>query len=80
MLATAHRHRATLWTQDADFDGLQAHAISPGGKVPLKRKPVRRFLVAAWDAQRLHVQVSFTLFANPTTTADPVIANCDSER
>jgi predicted nucleic acid-binding protein len=22
MLATAHRHRATLWTQDADFDGL----------------------------------------------------------
>ena len=23
MLATAQRHRATLWTQDADFDGLQ---------------------------------------------------------
>jgi len=23
MLATAYRHRATLWTQDADFDGLQ---------------------------------------------------------
>jgi len=23
MLATAHRHRATLWTQDSDFDGLQ---------------------------------------------------------
>jgi predicted nucleic acid-binding protein len=22
MLATARRHRATLWTQDADFDGL----------------------------------------------------------
>jgi predicted nucleic acid-binding protein len=22
MLATAQRHRATLWTQDADFDGL----------------------------------------------------------
>ncbi|MGO9993385.1 MAG: type II toxin-antitoxin system VapC family toxin [Steroidobacteraceae bacterium] len=22
MLATAHRHRAILWTQDADFDGL----------------------------------------------------------
>lgn len=23
MLATARRHRATLWTQDSDFDGLQ---------------------------------------------------------
>jgi predicted nucleic acid-binding protein len=23
MLATAHRHRATLWTQDSDFEGLQ---------------------------------------------------------
>jgi toxin FitB len=23
MLATAYRHRATLWTQDSDFDGLQ---------------------------------------------------------
>jgi len=22
MLATAYRHRATLWTQDSDFDGL----------------------------------------------------------
>ena len=22
MLATARRHRATLWTQDADFDGV----------------------------------------------------------
>ncbi len=22
MLATAHRHRATLWMQDIDFDGL----------------------------------------------------------
>jgi predicted nucleic acid-binding protein len=22
MLATARRHKATLWTQDADFDGL----------------------------------------------------------
>jgi len=22
MLATAYRHRATLWTQDADFEGL----------------------------------------------------------
>ena len=22
MLATAHRHRATLWTQDEDFDGI----------------------------------------------------------
>jgi predicted nucleic acid-binding protein len=22
MLATAHRHRATLWTQDSDLDGL----------------------------------------------------------
>lgn len=22
MLATAQRHRATLWTQDADFDGM----------------------------------------------------------
>ena len=22
MLATARRHRATLWTRDADFDGL----------------------------------------------------------
>jgi toxin FitB len=22
MLATAQRHRATLWTQDSDFDGL----------------------------------------------------------
>jgi predicted nucleic acid-binding protein len=29
MLATAHRHRATLWTQDSDFDGLQgAHYIA----------------------------------------------------
>jgi len=23
MLATAYRHRATLWTQDSDFEGLQ---------------------------------------------------------
>jgi predicted nucleic acid-binding protein len=23
MLATAHRHRATLWTQGSDFEGLQ---------------------------------------------------------
>ena len=23
MLATAYRHRATLWTQDSDFDGLE---------------------------------------------------------
>jgi predicted nucleic acid-binding protein len=23
MLATAQRHRATLWTQDSDFEGLQ---------------------------------------------------------
>lgn len=23
MLATAHAHRATLWTQDADFEGLE---------------------------------------------------------
>ena len=23
MLATARRHRATLWTQDSDFEGLQ---------------------------------------------------------
>jgi predicted nucleic acid-binding protein len=23
MLATAYRYRATLWTQDADFDGLE---------------------------------------------------------
>jgi predicted nucleic acid-binding protein len=23
MLATAHRHRATLWTQNSDFEGLQ---------------------------------------------------------
>jgi predicted nucleic acid-binding protein len=22
MLATAYRHRATLWTQDSDFEGL----------------------------------------------------------
>ncbi len=31
MLATARRHRATLWTQDADFDGL------PGVKYFAKR-------------------------------------------
>jgi toxin CcdB len=31
MLATAHRHRATLWTQDSDFDGL------PGVKYYPKR-------------------------------------------
>jgi len=31
MLATARRHRATLWTQDADFDGL------PGAKFYAKR-------------------------------------------
>ncbi len=31
MLATAQRHRATLWTQDADFDGL------PGIKYYAKR-------------------------------------------
>jgi predicted nucleic acid-binding protein len=31
MLATAHRHRATLWTQDSDFDGLQ------GGRYYAKR-------------------------------------------
>jgi toxin FitB len=32
MLATAQRHRATLWTQDSDFDGL------PGTKYFPKRK------------------------------------------
>ncbi len=31
MLATAHRHRATLWTQDADFEGL------PGARYFIKR-------------------------------------------
>jgi predicted nucleic acid-binding protein len=31
MLATAQRHRATLWTQDADFDGL------PGTRYVAKR-------------------------------------------
>ena len=31
MLATAQRHRATLWTQDSDFDGL------PGVKYYAKR-------------------------------------------
>jgi predicted nucleic acid-binding protein len=31
MLATAQRHRATLWTQDADFDGL------PGARYYAKR-------------------------------------------
>ena len=31
MLATAHRHRATLWTQDSDFTGL------PGVKYYAKR-------------------------------------------
>ena len=31
MLATAHRHRATLWTQDSDFDGL------PGARYYAKR-------------------------------------------
>jgi predicted nucleic acid-binding protein len=31
MLATARRHRATLWTQDSDFDGL------PGTKYFAKR-------------------------------------------
>jgi predicted nucleic acid-binding protein len=31
MLATAQRHRATLWTQDADFDGL------PGARYHAKR-------------------------------------------
>ena len=31
MLATAQRHRATLWTQDADLDGL------PGVKYYVKR-------------------------------------------
>jgi predicted nucleic acid-binding protein len=32
MLATAQRHRATLWTQDSDFDGL------PGTKYFAKHK------------------------------------------
>jgi predicted nucleic acid-binding protein len=32
MLATAQRHRATLWSQDSDFDGL------PGTKYFAKRK------------------------------------------
>jgi predicted nucleic acid-binding protein len=32
MLATAQRHRATLWTQDADFDGL------PGTRYFAKRR------------------------------------------
>jgi predicted nucleic acid-binding protein len=32
MLATAQRHRATLWTQDADFDGVA------GAKYYAKRK------------------------------------------
>mgnify|MGYP001237704720 CR=1 FL=1 len=31
MFATAQRHRATLWTQDADFEGL------PGVKYLAKR-------------------------------------------
>jgi toxin FitB len=31
MLATAQRHRATLWTQDSDFDGL------PGAKYYARR-------------------------------------------
>jgi toxin FitB len=31
MLATAHRHSATLWTQDSDFDGL------PGARYYAKR-------------------------------------------
>jgi predicted nucleic acid-binding protein len=31
MLATAQRHRATLWTQDADVDGL------PGARYYAKR-------------------------------------------
>jgi len=31
MLATAQRHRATLWTQDSDFDGL------PGARYYAKR-------------------------------------------
>jgi predicted nucleic acid-binding protein len=31
MLATAQRHRATLWTQDADFDGL------PGARYDAKQ-------------------------------------------
>jgi predicted nucleic acid-binding protein len=31
MLATARRHRAMLWTQDADFDGL------PGARHYAKR-------------------------------------------
>ena len=29
MLATAHRHRATLWTQDSDFDGLPGARYYP---------------------------------------------------
>jgi len=32
MLATAHRHRATFWTQDSDFDGL------PGTKYFAKQR------------------------------------------
>ncbi len=32
MLATAQRHRATLWTQDSDFDGL------PGTKYFAKQR------------------------------------------
>jgi predicted nucleic acid-binding protein len=33
MLATAYRYRATLWTQDSDFEGLQVarylNAVKP---------------------------------------------------
>jgi predicted nucleic acid-binding protein len=32
MLATAQRHRATLWTQDSDFDGLPGTKYFPKHK------------------------------------------------
>jgi predicted nucleic acid-binding protein len=33
MLATAQRHRATLWTQDSDFDGMPGVSTTPSVRV-----------------------------------------------
>jgi len=32
ILATAQRHRATLWTQDNDFEGMDGVRYKPGGQ------------------------------------------------